>query len=742
MKIKKFISLLAATTMALTAFTNVISASALRATIDDFDLNTPYTSGMCGENSEWLINSDGVLVISGTGEMSTPYKNPSTGTKVWGWRKLGNDVKEITVKNGITVGGLGAFSPGLCKYVSKIILPPSMTKLNGCISPDAGQYVNLKDIYVYSKDISDASTLYNSMYSAWSNSEKIWHVYQGSTTETSLRNDLKLTDDNIMYIPYDEQMPTVNNKTPAELEPVTDTKGPSGLTSKYEWDETSRTLTFRGTGVISIADNYQKYAKKTEHIVIKEGITTIFAYTGVLTRECITGAFYGFKALKDVELPDTLTSIEELSFYETPMTDINFPENLEKIGTLAFFRTNLEEISIPKSLKEIGESAFEGTKIKTVNFHEGMTIGGSAFQTCNLLTEVTIPKNTNFLRRKIGGQGMSREHSTFLQCVALEKIVIEDGCKITDSWSNVRSENGIPDLFCQGCTKLKTVIIKGNVEYIPNNSFQLCPSLNDIYFYNTGLTTITSKDTVIGINGNADSIDTTNNPTFHVVQGSTTEQTLKDAGYLNDDNTKYIPNINELQSAIDEAEKIDTSKYSDNTLINNLKTALENANSVRDNLNATQEDVDAAAKALNDAISALTKPNTSVTPTSPTTKPSTTRSPEVVKKDKDTAKELMKQAKITKLKVKSTAKKKINVNWKKVKKAVGYQVQVSKKQNFKKKIINKFTTKKKFTITKKIKSGKTYFVRVRAYATYKDAFGKPQKVYSKWNKKLRKVKVK
>lgn len=119
-----------------------------------------------------------------------------------------------------------------------------------------------------------------------------------------------------------------------------------------------------------------------------------------------------------------------------------------------------------------------------------------------------------------------------------------------------------------------------------------------------------------------------------------------------------------------------------------------------------------------------------------------TRSAADVLKDKSIAQKAMKQAKITKLKAKSKAKKKITVTWKKVKKAKGYQVQISEKKKFKKIIFEKFTTKNKLTIKKKIKSKKIYYVRVRAFATYKDKNGKAQKVYSKWIKKTRKVKVK
>lgn len=111
-------------------------------------------------------------------------------------------------------------------------------------------------------------------------------------------------------------------------------------------------------------------------------------------------------------------------------------------------------------------------------------------------------------------------------------------------------------------------------------------------------------------------------------------------------------------------------------------------------------------------------------------------------KDKVTAE--MNKAKIKKLTVKSKAKKKIAVTWKKVSKANGYQIQVAKKKTFKSKsiILKKLTTKTKLTIkSPKIKKGKTYFVRIRAYATYKNAQGKTEKAYSKFSNKIR-VKVK
>ena len=131
-------------------------------------------------------------------------------------------------------------------------------------------------------------------------------------------------------------------------------------------------------------------------------------------------------------------------------------------------------------------------------------------------------------------------------------------------------------------------------------------------------------------------------------------------------------------------------------------------------------------------------PKATASPGTNTKKPTpTTANPEKAAKAK------VKNAKIKNLSVKSKAKKKISVSWKKVNKVNGYQVQVANKKNFKGKsiVLKKFTTKTKLTVkSPKIKSKKSYFVRVRAYATYKTK-NKTVKVYGKFSAK-KKVKVK
>ena len=182
----------------------------------------------------------------------------------------------------------------------------------------------------------------------------------------------------------------------------------------------------------------------------------------------------------------------------------------------------------------------------------------------------------------------------------------------------------------------------------------------------------------------------------------------------------------------------DLTKYTDET----VKALQDAINAVDKNKNITEQaDVDAFAKAIEDAIAGLKLNPASIsnTGTSGKTSSKTVKSAAQLKAEK-----AMNQAKITKLTVKSKAKKTIVVKWNKVKNAKGYQVQVSTKRNFKKLIVNKKSLKKnKITIkNKKLKKGKKYFVRIRAYATYKNSKGVTKKAYSSWNKKLRTVKIK
>ncbi len=94
----------------------------------------------------------------------------------------------------------------------------------------------------------------------------------------------------------------------------------------------------------------------------------------------------------------------------------------------------------------------------------------------------------------------------------------------------------------------------------------------------------------------------------------------------------------------------------------------------------------------------------------------------------------IKLAQVKKLTVKAKGKKLI-IKWQKVDNATGYRVQVSRNKRFKKKIIfDKFTKKTRAVVKgKKVKRGKTYYVRVRAYKAVNG-----RRYFGKWSKVVKK----
>lgn len=91
----------------------------------------------------------------------------------------------------------------------------------------------------------------------------------------------------------------------------------------------------------------------------------------------------------------------------------------------------------------------------------------------------------------------------------------------------------------------------------------------------------------------------------------------------------------------------------------------------------------------------------------------------------------------TKIKKIKASQKAINLKWKRIKDATGYKIQYSTSKKFKKaKTVTVKGSKKTKTTLKKLKKGKKYYVRIRAYKTING-----KKYYSIWSKK-KSVKIK
>ena len=537
MKLKKLLSAVLAAAIAVSA----VSVTTLSAAADT------TLSGSCGDDAAWFINSDDVLVISGTGKIDSN-----------GWNAYAEGIKGIVIEEGITSTANSLFTS--CKNVEEIVFPSSLETLGHCLS---SQMTYLTDVWVFSTTLENKFSGNAGLYPQPGSITK-WHVYKDSTTEASFRAGLKCTDADFEYITENDSFPEITNREPLVLAAETETSGPAGLNSSWSWDAATKTLTFSGSGAITLKSGFQKFASSVE--TVDMGNSEIFS---ICDAAFGTVDPYGTAAalcpnLKHIILPSTLKVIGDYAFNKAPIVeeDLYLPEGLTKIGYMAF---NLSKITgnlkLPSTIQYVGQQAFASTQISSVEIPEGVSFGGTVFTSCNNLKEVTVPKGCTY--SKNGEGNASRSNKLFMACKGLEKVIIEDGAAIAEG------------MFTQ------------------------CTALSDVY--------IMTKTDLISISGPLK--DTANSmfegtPTFHVYEGSTAETALKAAGYLTDDNVVYLADTTALEKVIADGEAIDTAKYTDES-VKVLTDAITAAEAVKENIDAAQADVDAAAQAIKDAIASL-----------------------------------------------------------------------------------------------------------------------------------------
>ncbi len=340
--------------------------------------------------------------------------------------------------------------------------------------------------------------------------------------------------------------------------------GTCGENVTWSLDGETGILTISGTGPMyegkktgATSWTYSKYADKIKEAVIEEGVTSI-----------------GSTAFGSADHMDSTNAFPNL-------TKITMPSTIEKIEAGAFEYSNIENLTVPENVKDIGAMAYQGTKIENIKLNEGIGLGGNAFKNCNSLKEVTIPAGITY-RRDANWNGDNGSHYQFENCTALEKVTILGGGTVIQK--NSTNENGLADGMFSGCSALKEVVVKcDNLAYV-----------------------VKADSSSAYTNETFETIGT--NITYTVIKGSTTETTLRDAGYITDENVVYSQDFTELNAKIAEAEAIDAELYTAESYAV-LTSAIGAAKTVKANADATQDDINSAIKAINDAIEALVVEN-------------------------------------------------------------------------------------------------------------------------------------
>lgn len=240
------------------------------------------------------------------------------------------------------------------------------------------------------------------------------------------------------------------------------------------------------------------YVGKEEHVVIPAEIDG--APVTVIGEEAFSSCIH----LKEIVIPDSVTTIEKWAFESSGLTTISIPDSVTKVDMEAFlYCTNLKEvylsanleileenlffgctslstIVLPKNLMIIEMGVFRETVLQSIVIPDSVTyIGEAAFYDCTELSQVTLPKNMTEIAPYL-----------FRGCTKLTAVSIPKKVKIIGQAAFAHSgltEVVVPDsvVFMEGsvfyaCTDLEYAKLSVNLVYLPEYTFCECIRLNDI----------------------------------------------------------------------------------------------------------------------------------------------------------------------------------------------------------------------------------------------------------------------
>lgn len=368
-------------------------------------------SGTCGENLTWSLDSEGVLLISGTGDM-TDYSSYTACP----WYNVGTQVKKIVVEEGVTSIDEMAFSS--CTKVEELIIP----FIGNCRYVSDGENYSLA--YIFTNDKFDNRIPQTLKKVTITNETIIWGLHYigmgtngnqyGGTVEEivitgivkEVRNlafgpkDSYYENDCVktLYMPY---VPATYDRSFEGLTKLSDLyftgsrnqfysmngisvfknttihyndKGTNGNLSNWE-------LTFDNDLVISgegeiITNDYYTYADLVDSIIIESDVATLsnsdFYEMYANTAFSVSADNNEYCSVDGVIFTKDMKT---LIAYPAGKTDTSYqiPEGVTTIAENAFTNTNLVSITVPTSVISVESNAFSDRDTLASVYFNGTT---------------------------------------------------------------------------------------------------------------------------------------------------------------------------------------------------------------------------------------------------------------------------------------------------------------------------------------------------------------------------------
>lgn len=231
-------------------------------------------------------------------------------------------------------------------------------------------------------------------------------------------------------------------------------------------------------------------AFESGELVIPERVIGEKPYTVIAVKEEAFKAFSdggypnGYKKLKSITLPNTVTTIGNYAFEDcTNLVSVNMGNSVTTIGTRAFNDCGFTSIELPNSLTTIGWGAFFSCdNLTSISLPNSVTtIGGSAFSYCDKLTSISLPNSlttigesafsycSNLTSLNIPSSVVEIGDEFLKGCMNLVSLTVENGNQYFRVIDNVLYDKDLTKLIA-GCN-IPSVVVPNTVERIAPCAF-------------------------------------------------------------------------------------------------------------------------------------------------------------------------------------------------------------------------------------------------------------------------------
>ena len=287
-------------------------------------------SGTCGENLTWELETNGILMISGTGAMNDydPEGAP--------WAELAGGIRTLEIGDGVTSIGSNAFAG--CTALGEVRIPDSVTSIGAKAFCDCSELA----VAYLGDGVAEVDP------TAFSGCQELRTVYVGAGLAVNAETFAECTSLENIHIAEDNAMRVSVN----------------GLV--YSWN---------GATLLAVPKG------RSGNITLSENATVV----GI-------DSFAG-SSVTSVTLHEGITSIDNYAFKDSLLKEVVLPETLMSIGDEAFANTRLQVIKLPATVNHVGAGAFAGcAQLTSVALSSGLTsVAEDAFFGCSSLNAVTIP---------------------------------------------------------------------------------------------------------------------------------------------------------------------------------------------------------------------------------------------------------------------------------------------------------------------------------------------------------------